>query len=88
MAPKNRQSVKKKSPSSCPTCFISVTQPYISNLREGRNVLVNDGDFTAGTADRMARLPPHMNSAKAQGGIFSPDNKTGNDCPQESISQD
>lgn len=32
MAPKNRQSVKKKSPASCPTCFISITQPYIINL--------------------------------------------------------
>lgn len=29
-----------------------------------------------------------MNSAKARGGIFSPDNKTGNDCPEESIGQD
>lgn len=51
MAPKNRQSVKKKSPFSCPTCFISVTQPYISNLREGRNILVNGCDFTAAVAD-------------------------------------
>lgn len=32
MAPKKRQSVKKKSPSSCFTCFISITQPYINNL--------------------------------------------------------
>lgn len=29
-----------------------------------------------------------MNSAKARSGIFSPDNKAGNDCPQESVSQD
>lgn len=32
MAPKKRQSVKKKSPFSCFTCFISITQPYINNL--------------------------------------------------------
>ena len=38
MAPKNRQSVKKKSPASCPTCFISITQPYISNLTEEQQV--------------------------------------------------
>lgn len=38
MAPKNRQSVKKKSPPSCPTCFISITQPYISNLTEEQRV--------------------------------------------------
>lgn len=34
MAPKKRQSVKKKSPSSWCTCFISVTQPYINNLEK------------------------------------------------------
>lgn len=39
MAPKNRQSVKKKSPASCPTCFISITQPYISNLTEEQQVV-------------------------------------------------
>lgn len=34
MAPKNRQSVKKKSPSRWSICFISVTQPYINNLKK------------------------------------------------------
>lgn len=33
MAPKNRQSVKKKSPPSWPIFFISITQPYINNLK-------------------------------------------------------
>lgn len=32
MAPNSRQSVKQKSPASCPVTFISVTQPYIIDL--------------------------------------------------------
>ena len=32
MAPKKRQSVKKKSPSICPTAFMNDTQPYIRSL--------------------------------------------------------
>lgn len=32
MAPKKRQSVKKKSPPSCPTNFMKDTTPYMINL--------------------------------------------------------
>lgn len=35
MAPKKRQSVKKKSPLSCPTTFIKETNPYMVNLGGG-----------------------------------------------------
>lgn len=35
MAPKKRQSVKKKSPLSCPTTFMKDTNPYMINLGEG-----------------------------------------------------
>lgn len=38
MAPKKRQSVKKKSPPSCPTTFMKDTKPYMTSLRREKEV--------------------------------------------------
>lgn len=93
MAPKNRQSVKKKSPSSCPTRFISITQPYISNLKEGKQI----GAAHNCKQQRLYCHYGHLNASvsgayehppEGHCGILLPDNKTGNDCPQKSVSQD
>lgn len=98
MAPKNRQSVKKKSPFSCPTCFISITQPYISSLRRGQqsglhSIIINaskhDGTRHMNTA--VPYVVAAVSSPRCQyktWRVIIPNNKTGNDCPKKSIGQD
>lgn len=81
MAPKKRQSVKKKSPLSCPTTFMKDTNPYMINLGGGdcdqRRVERNQG--TGGR--RRQRGGSHQQGC-------SPDNKAGNDGSQEGVGQD
>lgn len=81
MEPKKRQSVKKKSPLSCPTTFMKDTNPYIINLGRG---------------DCDQRWVGEMKQGKGGGGWVngewgsrqqehSPNNEAGNDCSQEGI---
>lgn len=85
MAPKNRQSVKKKSPPSWPRCFISVTQPYINNLLEDFNYLTK---WIVDTLKFIEVVRAVFFSVLFQTTIILPNNKTGNHCPHKGISQD
>lgn len=75
MAPKKRQSVKKKSPLSCPTTFMKDTKPYMISLG-GEQDVINDGPQEMKSESRYQRQDD------------LPDNKAGYDRPQEGIGQD
>lgn len=77
MAPKKRQSVKKKSPLSCPTTFMKDTNPYMINLGGGdchqRRLRGNEAVDEEERREEQER---------------SPNNEAGNDGSHEGIGQD